>query len=383
MTTEVPEILNYLMKMGQHSASDLYLTVGSRPTLRVEDKMLPASETALTVQDIEGILSAMLTNRQKREFDSTNELNTALDMGEHGRFRVNVLKQRQVPALVIRRIVSDIPSFEDLRLPKILGNLALEKRGLVLITGITGSGKSTTLASMVAHRNAQREGHIITIEDPIEYYHDHNKSVVTQREVGVDTESYAIAMKNSLRQRPDVILVGEIRDREVMEQALTITETGHLCLATIHTNNAYQAIERIVNFFPEDLVAQVRLNLAMNLKAIVSQRLIAGVDGNLVPAVEIMLNQGLVRELIHKGEITKIKDVMEQNTNLGMCTFDQCLLDLYQRGLISQDTAITNSDRPSDLKIKIQQIDLISEKDDFTGEEGLRKIDTSRITFGE
>ena len=383
MTTEVPEILNYLMKMGQHSASDLYLTVGSRPTLRVEDKMLPASETALTVQDIEGILSAMLTNRQKREFDSTNELNTALDMGEHGRFRVNVLKQRQVPALVIRRIVSDIPSFEDLRLPKILGNLALEKRGLVLITGITGSGKSTTLASMVAHRNAQREGHIITIEDPIEYYHDHNKSVVTQREVGVDTESYAISMKNSLRQRPDVILVGEIRDREVMEQALTITETGHLCLATIHTNNAYQAIERIVNFFPEDLVAQVRLNLVMNLKAIVSQRLIAGVDGNLVPAVEIMLNQGLVRELIHKGEITKIKDVMEQNTNLGMCTFDQCLLDLYQRGLISQDTAITNSDRPSDLKIKIQQIDLISEKDDFTGEEGLRKIDTSRITFGD
>jgi twitching motility protein PilU len=383
MSTEVPAILDYLLKMGQHAASDLYLTVGTKPMLRVEDKMVSASETPLTVQDIEGILSAMLTNRQKREFDSTNELNTALDMGEHGRFRVNVLKQRQVPALVIRRIVSDIPSFEDLKLPKILGNLALEKRGLVLITGITGSGKSTTLASMVAHRNAQREGHIITIEDPIEYYHDHDKSVVTQREVGVDTESYSIAMKNSLRQRPDVILVGEIRDRDVMEQALTITETGHLCLATIHTNNAYQAIERIVNFFPEDLVAQVRLNLAMNLKAIVSQRLIAGVDGSLVPAVEIMLNQGLVRELIHKGEITKIKDVMEQNSNLGMCTFDQSLLDLYQRGLISVDTAITNSDRPSDLKIKIQQIDLMDQKDDFTGEEGLRKIDTSRITFGE
>lgn len=383
MSTEVPAILDYLLKMGQHAASDLYLTVGTKPMLRVEDKMVPASEVPLTVQDVEGILSAMLTNRQKREFDSTNELNTALDMGEHGRFRVNVLKQRQVPALVIRRIVSDIPSFEDLKLPKILGNLALEKRGLVLITGITGSGKSTTLASMIAHRNAQREGHIITIEDPIEYYHDHNMSVVTQREVGVDTESYSIAMKNSLRQRPDVILVGEIRDRDVMEQALTITETGHLCLATIHTNNAYQAIERIVNFFPEDLVAQVRLNLAMNLKAIVSQRLIAGVDGSLVPAVEIMLNQGLVRELIHKGEITKIKDVMEQNTNLGMCTFDQSLLDLYQRGLISVDTAITNSDRPSDLKIKIQQIDLMEQKDDFTGEEGLRKIDTSRITFGE
>ncbi len=381
--SEVPAILDYLIKMGQNKASDLYLTVGTKPTMRVEEKMVPASEAVLTIQNIEGILSAMLTNRQKREFDGTNELNTALDMGEHGRFRVNVMKQRQQPALVIRRIVSEIPNFADLKLPTILGNLALESRGLVLITGITGSGKSTTLASMVDHRNSEREGHIITIEDPIEYYHEHKRSVVTQREVGVDTESYAIAMKNSLRQRPDVILVGEIRDREVMEQALTITETGHLCLATIHTTNAYQAIERIVNFFPEDLTPQIRLNLAMNLKAIISQRLIAGVDGNLVPAVEIMLNQGLVRELILKGEITKIKDVMEQNTNLGMCTFDQSLMDLYQRGLISKDTAITNSDRPSDLKIKIQQIDLAGETDKFTGEEGLRKIDTSRITFGE
>lgn len=383
MSTEVPAILDYLIKMGQNKASDLYLTVGTKPTLRVEDKMVPASETPLTVQDIEGILSAMLTNRQKREFDGSNELNTALDMGEHGRFRVNVLKQRQQPALVIRRIVSEIPNFEDLKLPPILGNLALENRGLVLITGITGSGKSTTLASMVAHRNSMREGHIITIEDPIEYYHEHRKSVVTQREVGVDTESYAIAMKNALRQRPDVILVGEIRDREVMEQALTITETGHLCLATIHTTNAYQAIERIVNFFPEDLTPQIRLNLAMNLKAIISQRLIAGTEGSLVPAVEIMLNQGLVRELILKGDIGKVKDVMEQNTNLGMRTFDQSLMDLYQRGLISKDTAITNSDRPSDLKIKIQQIDLAGQTDKVTGEEGLRKIDTSRITFGE
>ena len=383
MTTEVPEILNYLMKMGQTAASDLYLTVGSKPYLRVDEKMVPAAESALTIQDIEGILSAMLTNRQKREFDGTNELNTALDMGEHGRFRVNVMKQRQQPALVIRRIVSEIPDFSDLKLPDILGSLAFEKRCLVLITGITGSGKSTTLASMVDHRNSQKEGHIITIEDPIEYYHEHKMSVVTQREVGVDTESFAIAMKNSLRQRPDVILVGEIRDREVMEQALTITETGHLCLATIHTTNAYQAIERIVNFFPEELAAQVRLNLAMNLKAIISQRLIAGVEGNLVPAVEIMLNQGLVRDLILKGDIGKIKDVMEQNTNLGMRTFDQSLMDLYQRGLISKDTAITNSDRPSDLKIKIQQVDLAADTDKFTGEEGLRKIDTSRITIGE
>ena len=380
-TPEAPVILNYLMAMAEHQASDLYLTVGRGPTLRVEDKMMQISDKAMSLQDVEAILAAILTNRQKREFDSAMELNTALDMGDHGRFRVNVMKQRQFPALVIRRITSEIPSFGDLHLPKILEKLSLEKRGLVLITGITGSGKSTTLASMVDYRNARGEGHIITIEDPIEYYHDHKQSVVTQREVGVDTESYAIAMKNALRQRPDVILVGEIRDREVMDQALTITETGHLCLATIHTNNAYQAIERIVNFFPEELANQVRLNLAMNLKAIVSQRLIPGVNNELVPAVEIMLNQGLVRELILKGEINKIKDVMEQNNSLGMCTFDQCLLGLFEEGLISEETAMSNSDRPSDLKIKIQQSKLSSSEGGH--ESGLRKIDTSRISFGE
>lgn len=385
---EPPVILKYLMAMGERQASDLYLTVGAAPTLRIEDKMVEISDQQLSLQDIEGILSAMLTNRQKRDFETQNELNTALDMGEQGRFRVNVLKQRQFPALVIRRIISKIPSFTDLNLPPLLEKLSLEKRGLVMITGITGSGKSTTLASMVDYRNARQEGHIITIEDPIEYYHDHKKSVVTQREVGVDTESYAIAMKNSLRQRPDVILVGEIRDREVMEQALTITETGHLCLATIHTNNAYQAIERIVNFFPEELAQQVRLNLAMNLKAIISQRLIPGKSDELVPAVEIMLNQGLVRELILKGEITKIKDVMEQNNSLGMCTFDQSLLAHYKNGLITEETAMTNSDRPSDLKIKLQQIKLAATQPENAlpgdePEDGLRKIDTSRITFGD
>ena len=369
------------MAMNEHQASDLYLTANSPPTLRVEDAMVSASEKPLSSDNIEEILSAILTNRQRRQFDNENELNTALDMGEHGRFRVNVMKQRQVPALVIRRIVSEIPSFAELKLPSILESLSMEQRGLILITGITGSGKSTTLASMVNQRNMNSEGHIITIEDPIEYYHDHKKSVVTQREVGVDTESYAIAMKNALRQRPDVILVGEIRDREVMEQALTITETGHLCLATIHTNNAYQAIERIVNFFPEELAQQVRLNLAMNLKAIISQRLIQGVNEELVPVVEIMLNQGLVRELILKGEITKIKDVMEQNNSLGMCTFDQSLLKLFERGLITEEVAMMNSDRPSDLKIRIQQSKL---QTNHPGEEtGLRKIDTSRITLGD
>jgi twitching motility protein PilU len=374
-------MLNYLIAMKQRQASDLYLTVGRSPTLRVEDKMVPAADEILDVHDIENILTAILTSRQRREFDGAMELNTALDMGEHGRFRVNVLKQRQVPALVIRRITSEIPSFEELHLPTVLEKLALEKRGLVLVTGITGSGKSTTLASMVDHRNASSEGHIITIEDPIEYFHDHKKSVITQREVGVDTESYAVAMKNALRQRPDVILVGEIRDREVMEQALTITETGHLCLATIHTNNAYQAIERIVNFFPEELAKQVRLNLAMNLKAIISQRLVPGVSEELVPAVEIMLNQGLVRELILKGEITKIKDVMEQNNSLSMCTFDQSLLKLFEEDLISEETAMTNSDRPSDLKLKIQQIKLSGPGGGHNS--GLGKVDISRISLGD
>lgn len=376
---EAPEVLNYLKKMMEKRASDLYLTVGSAPMIRVEDKMTPVSEKPMSAQDIDGILNAILTSRQRREFDTNMELNTALDMGKEGRFRVNVLKQRQSPALVIRRIISEIPSFEDLSLPSIMEDLAMEKRGLVLLTGITGSGKSTSLASMVDYRNTNVEGHIITIEDPIEYYHDHKRSLVTQREIGVDTETYGVAMKNSLRQRPDVILVGEIRDREVMEQALTITETGHLCLATIHTNNAYQAIERIVNFFPEELTSQVRLNLAMNLKAIISQRLIPSVTESLVPVVEVMINQGLVRDLILKGENTKIKDVMEQNNQLGMCTFDQSLIKLYQQGLITEDVAMKNSDRPSDLKIKLQQISL-SEEDSVQGS-GLRKVDTSFISF--
>jgi twitching motility protein PilU len=300
-------------------------------------------------------------------------------MGPYGRYRVNVMRQRQFPALVIRRIVSEIPSFLDLKLPKVLESLSMEKRGLILVTGMTGSGKSTSLAAMIDHRNTHSEGHIITIEDPIEYFHNHKRSVVSQREVGVDTESYAMAMKNALRQRPDVILVGEIRDREVMEQALMTAETGHLCLATIHTNNAYQAIERIVNLFPEEMTAQIRLNLSMNLKAIVSQRLIQSLEGGLVPVVEIMLNQSLVRELILSGEISKIQAVMEQNNSLGMCTFDQSLLNLYKSGLLSEETVITNSDKPSDMRVKLQQTKLASH--DKGGESILSVMDTSVLTF--
>lgn len=381
-----PVIFNYLSAMNDRNASDLYLTVGFPPTLRVEDVLSPLEGGNLTPDDINEMLNMMLTSRQKRDFEAHMELNTALDMGPHGRFRLNVMRQRQMPALVIRRIVSKIPSFEELRLPKILESLALEKRGLVLLTGMTGSGKSTTLASMVDYRNNTAEGHVITIEDPIEYFHEHKKCVISQREIGVDTESYSTALKNALRQRPDVILVGEIRDREVMEQALMSAETGHLCLSTIHTNNAYQAIERIINLFPEDYGSQIRLNLSMNLKAIISQRLIPCTQGGLTPAIEVMINQGLVRELILSGEIGKVKEVMEQNVTIGMCSFDQSLLALFEQGFITEQTAVTNSDKPSDMKIRLQQAKL--SKHDRTsgggrGKDALGSMDTSVISFND
>ncbi|MFN3700343.1 MAG: PilT/PilU family type 4a pilus ATPase [Alphaproteobacteria bacterium] len=380
-----PIIFQYLNAMKDHNASDLYLTVGFPPAMRGDKGLINIIEAPLSPDDLNDILNSMLTTRQKRDFEMSLELNTSLDMGAHGRFRVNVMRQRQFPALVIRRIISKIPSFEELKLPQIMASLALEKRGLVLLTGMTGSGKSTTLAAMVDYRNTNQFGHIITIEDPVEYFHDHKKCVVSQREVGVDTESFAIAMKNSLRQRPDVILVGEIRDREVMEQALSVSETGHLCLSTIHTNNSYQAIERIVNLFPEDYHAQVRLNLSTNLKAIISQRLLPSIKGGLVPAIEVMINQGFVRELILKGEIAKIKDVMEQNNSIGMCSYDQSLLALFRDGFISEDVVIANADKPSDMKVKLQQVKLNAQGSSNKNEKNdvLSALDTSRISFSE
>lgn len=380
MSSDPELIFNYLRAMDVHAASDLYITVGTPATLRGESGLMTLSEDALTVDDINKILNAILTARQKREFEANMEFNTSLDMGKHGRFRVNIMRQRQSPALVIRRVISDIPSFDALKLPKLFESFSLEKRGLVLVTGMTGSGKSTTLAAMIDHRNSHEDGHIITIEDPIEYFHEHKKSVISQREVGVDTQSYSAAMKNALRQRPDVILVGEIRDRDVMQQALMVSETGHLCLATIHTNNSYQAIERIINLFPEDFSNQARLSLSMNLKAIVSQRLVQGLDGTLLPAVEVMINEGLVRDLILKGEIAKIKDVMEQNTVVGMQTFDQSLIKLFSQRLISEETALQNADKVSDMKVKLQQVKLSKA---YTGgqENVLSSMDTSVISL--
>ncbi|PZP54296.1 MAG: type IV pili twitching motility protein PilT [Micavibrio aeruginosavorus] len=363
--------------MNEKRATDLYLTVGHPPVLRIEDRMENLGDHALQVADLDEILNNILTLRQKREFETNMELNSALDMGAYGRFRVNVLKQRQSPALVIRRIVSKIPDFEELNLPPLFEQMALQKRGLILVTGMTGSGKSTTLASMIDYRNRNSQGHIITIEDPIEYHHEHQQSIISQREVGVDTENYAIALKNALRQRPDVILVGEIRDREVMEQALTASETGHLCLATIHTNNSYQAIQRVVNLFPEEQKHQICFSIASNLKAIISQRLIPTTRQGQTIALEILLNEGHVRELIQEGKFSKIKDVIESNQASGMCSFDQSLLALYTRGLISEQTALAQSDLPGDLQIKIKQVKM-GEKIDV-----LSRLDTASMKISE
>ncbi len=363
----------YLNEMIKRQASDLYLTVGVQPTLRIENELHTMGEQLLQEEDLQSILNEVLTSRQRREFDTNMELNLAFDMGKEGRFRVNVLRQRQHTALVIRRITSAIPNFEELHLPKIMESLSMEKRGLIMICGVTSSGKSTTLASMIDYRNRVLGGHIVTIEDPIEYYHEHKKGIVTQREIGIDTNSYSVALKNALRQKPDVILVGEVRDPEVMEQTITAAETGHLCLATIHTNNAAQAIERIINFFPEDRQQQIRIALSMNLRAIVAQRLVRTIQGDTVVAIEIMLNEALIKELILKGDTTKVKDVMANNNPAGMVVFDQSLLRLYTQGIISEQTAITEADIPADMKMKIQ-----AHKMSDTSK-GLPNIDTSKL----
>jgi len=372
-----PVIFKYLTEMGKKNGTDLYLTIGVPPTLRVDDCLVSISDKVMDAVQMNDILSHILTVRQRRDFEIKMELNTAIDLGTFGRFRVNIFQQRSQTGLVIRRIISRIPSFEELSLPNILEKLSLSKRGLILVTGMTGSGKSTTLAAMIDYRNTNTNGHIITIEDPIEYYHEHKKSVITQREVGVDTESYAIALKNALRQRPDVILVGEVRDREVMEQALTAAETGHLCLSTIHTNNAYQAIERIVNMFPDEAHPQIRNNLATNLRAIISQRLIRTINGKLTAALEIMLNEGLVRDLIFEGKISKISEVMHANESLGMLTFDQSLIGLFQQGQITEDMAISQSDMPSDMRLKIKKWKLGGQSG------GLSDMDTSILKISE
>lgn len=349
------EHINTLLKeMVSTRASDLYLTCESKPALRIEERIVYYESAPLSDEDIARFMDQLLTTEQQDEFRSTFELNVALNFDHNARFRINVFRQQAHDGIVIRRIETSIPTVESLNLPKIYGDVAMLKRGLILVSGQTGSGKSTSLAAMVGHRNTHGHGHIITVEDPIEFVHQHNRCIITQRDVGLDTYSYALALKNALRQRPDLVVIGEVRDREVMEQAIYFAETGHLCIATIHANNASQTIERVLNFFPEERHKQILLNLSLNLRATLSQRLVPTVNGTRTLALEIMLNQGLIRQHIEQGKVRQLREMIEKGTSDGMQTFDQHLFDLYQRQLISEEAAIAESDSAANLRLMIQ-----------------------------
>jgi len=348
------DIKKLLSLMVEHDASDLYVTVDSPPSYRVNGTVRPAGNRCLEPEETVQLAHSIMSEKQQREFEENNEQNLALYYSSLGRFRVNVFRQRACVGMVIRQIKSTIPTLEELRLPAILKDVSMTKRGLVLVVGATGSGKSTSLAAIIDHRNANQAGHIVTIEDPIEFVHVHKKSIVTQREIGVDTGSYQAALKNALRQAPDVVLIGEIRDTETMQAAITFAETGHLCLATLHSNNANQAMERIMNFFPPERHKQIYLQLSLNLRAILSQRLVKTVEGSRVAAVEILLGSPRIKDLIHKGEIAEIKEAMEKSSTIGMQTFDHHLFELYKANTISLDEAIRNADSANNLRLRIK-----------------------------
>ena len=347
------ELNDYLKILVNNDGSDLYLTSDAPPAAKFQGTLKPLENIKLTKERLKEIAHSLMDTEQQQAFEHLPELNLAISEPGIGRFRVNIFKQRNSFSLVIRNIKVDIPNADSLGLPLILKKTIMEKRGLILFVGGTGSGKSTSLAALIDHRNSNASGHIITIEDPIEYIHPHKKSLVNQREVGVDTLSYEDALKNTLRQAPDVILIGEIRTRETMEHALAFAETGHLCLSTLHANNANQALDRIINFFPEERRNQLLLDLSLNLKAFISQRLIPTIDGKRTAAIEILLGTQLVRDLIHKGDIHALKEAMEKSENVGMQTFDSHLLRLFKEGVISLEEALQNSDSPNNLKLKI------------------------------
>ena len=364
----------WLLDMVARKGSDMYLTFGATPMMRGDVGLVPLSDSVLDDALLAQAASDILTPAQVAEFEQEREFNMALDLGKAGRFRVNMFKQRQHSGMVIRQITTTIPTLAQLRLPTLLGELCCEKRGLIIVVGGTGSGKSTSLAAMIDYRNKKEPGHIITIEDPIEYVHEHQKCLITQREVGVDTRSFDAALKNALRQKPDAILVGEIRDHVVMEHALNIAETGHLALATLHANNANQAIERVINFFDRSVQSQILLNLSLNLRGILSQRLVRTKTGGRRAALEIMLNQGLIKELIRKGEVKEMKAIMAENTESGMQTFDQALFNLWNEGEIEEEIAIAEADSPGDLRMLMQRKKL-------GGAEGLKSLDTSKFSL--
>jgi twitching motility protein PilU len=348
-----------LREMADRGGSDLYITVDSPPVVRIEgvNHCLPGEP--LAPPEVEALANALMTERQRAIFEETMEMNLGITSSKLGRFRVNVFRQRGAVGVVIRQIKTAIPTIESLGLPPILGHIALTKRGLVLVTGATGCGKSTTQAAMIDYRNENTAGHIITVEDPIEFIHPHKQCIVSQREIGFDTESFDTALRNTLRQAPDVILIGEVRDRETMEAAITFADTGHLCLATLHSNNANQAIERLMNFFPAERHPEIFLQLSLNLRAIISQRLVPGTDeGKRVAAVEILIDTPYVKDLIKRGEIDTTKEAMERSTQEGGQTFDQALLELYREGRIDREQALANADSANNLRIQMKNLDL-------------------------
>src|SRR5512134_628647 len=336
-------------------ASDLFLTAGFPPALKVDGKVTPVSSTPLSPQHTSELARAIMNDRQAAEFESHHEVNFAVNPPGIGRFRVNAFFQQGRVGVVLRTINTTIPKMEELGLPPVLKDIALTKRGLVIFVGATGSGKSTSLAAMIGYRNENSQGHIITIEDPIEYVHEHRSCIVTQREVGVDTDSWEVALKNTLRQAPDVILIGEVRERETMEHAIAFAETGHLVMCTLHANSTNQALDRVVNFFPEEKRQQLLMDLSLNLRAMISQRLLPKAEGKgRVAAVEILINSPLISDLIFKGEVAEIKDVMKRSRELGMQTFDQHLFDLYEANQISYEDALRNADSVNDLRLQIK-----------------------------
>ena len=348
-------VFDLLRLMLGKKASDMFITAGFPPAMKIDGKMTPISQQVLSPQQAREIARSIMNDKQTAEFDGTNECNFAIGMPGVARFRVNAFVQRGSVGLVFRTITTKIPKLEELGLPEVLKDIAMTKRGLVIFVGGTGSGKSTSLAAMVGYRNENSFGHIITIEDPVEFVHEHHNCIITQREIGVDTDSWHIALKNTLRQAPDVILIGEIRDRETMDYAIAFAETGHLCMATLHANSTNQALDRIINFFPEERRHQLLMDLSLNVRAFVSQRLIPKSDGiGRAAAIEIMINSPLISDLIFKGDVHEIKEIIGRSRELGMQTFDQALFDLHESGAISYEDALRNADSVNDLRLKVK-----------------------------
>jgi twitching motility protein PilU len=353
---QASKFLHDLLKlMISKRGSDLFLTAEFPPAFKIDGKLTPVSNVPLTPQHTIELARALMNDRQAGEFEAKKELNFAISPTGIGRFRVNAFMQLGRVGVVLRTIQTHIPRFDELDLPPVMRDLSLTKRGLIIMVGATGSGKSTSLAAMIGYRNENTYGHIVTIEDPVEFVHPHRNCIVTHREIGVDTDSWEMALKNTLRQAPDVIMIGEIRDRETMEHGIAFAETGHLCMATLHSNSANQALDRIINFFPEERRQQLLMDLSLNLKAIVSQRLLPIATGKgRVPAVEVLLNTPLVSDMVFKGEVSGIKDVMKKSRELGMQTFDQAIYDLYERGKITYEDALRNADSVNDLRLNIK-----------------------------